>query len=126
VEAGRVHLELGHTEEAVRELEAALACEVDDINAFQTRMDAERLLAQVRRQPWKQPSLIPPHAEQQAASGGSGGSSSSSGLLHASISTSALLNGHRQPEIVESVLKQAQANLSRAGSESLPTAAGAA
>lgn len=55
VEAGRVHLELGQTAEGVEQLEAALQCDVEDINAWHTRMDAEKLLAKVRRQPYKEP-----------------------------------------------------------------------
>ena len=53
-------------------------------------MDAEKLLAQVRRQPWKQPSLIPPHAQQQLA-GGDGVLPPHGAAPAASISTAALL-----------------------------------
>lgn len=42
-----MHLELGQVAEGVAELEAALALGVEDINAWHTRMDAEKLLAQV-------------------------------------------------------------------------------
>jgi hypothetical protein len=90
VEAGRLHLELGQVPEAVEQLEAALGCEVEDINSWHTRMDAEKLLAQIRRQPWTQPSLVPPHAQQQerelAAAAADGGTAPP-----ASISTAALL-----------------------------------
>ncbi|KAL4442989.1 hypothetical protein ABPG77_008480 [Micractinium sp. CCAP 211/92] len=105
VEAGRVHLELGQVDEGVAELETALALGVEDINAWHTRMDAEKLLAQVRRQPWKQPSLVPPHAvaaEQRAAA------AAGAGAPAASISTSALLSGARQREIVEEALRAAE------------------
>jgi tetratricopeptide (TPR) repeat protein len=104
VEAGRVHLELGQVAEGVEQLEAALECEVEDINAWHTRMDAEKLLAQVRRQPWKQPSLVPPHAQQQERERGGAG-----GAPAASMSTAALLSGHRQPEIVSEALLSASA-----------------
>jgi tetratricopeptide (TPR) repeat protein len=60
VEAGRIALELGHSKAARDSLEAALQCEVEDINAWHTRMDAEMLLAQIDKRPWKQPSLVPP------------------------------------------------------------------
>lgn len=52
VEAGRVHLELGQVPEGVAQLEAALQCEVEDINAWHTRMDAEKMLAQVGWAAW--------------------------------------------------------------------------
>lgn len=42
-----MHLELGQVPEGVAQLEAALQCEVEDINAWHTRMDAEKMLAQV-------------------------------------------------------------------------------
>lgn len=60
VEAGRVLLELGQKEDAKKILEAALECDVEDINAWQTRFDAEMLLAQINRRPWVRPSLVPP------------------------------------------------------------------
>ncbi|EFN58815.1 hypothetical protein CHLNCDRAFT_140622 [Chlorella variabilis] len=105
VEAGRVHLELGQVQEGVEQLEAALVCDVEDINAWHTRMDAEKLLAQVRRQPWQQPSLVPPHAQQaERGAAASGGAAPA-----ASISTAALLSGHRQPEIVQDALLSAGA-----------------
>jgi hypothetical protein len=85
-------------------VQAALECEVEDINAWHTRMDAEKLLAQVRRQPWKQPSLVPPHAQQQERERGGAG-----GAPAASMSTAALLSGHRQPEIVSEALLSASA-----------------
>ena len=37
--------------------------EVEDINAWLTRMDAERLLAQLQKRPYSEPSLVPPHAQ---------------------------------------------------------------
>ncbi|KAI3436700.1 hypothetical protein D9Q98_006115 [Chlorella vulgaris] len=118
VEAGRLHLELGQVPEAVEQLEAALGCEVEDINSWHTRMDAEKLLAQIRRQPWTQPSLVPPHAQQQerelAAAAADGGTAPP-----ASISTAALLSGHRQPEIVREVMLAA-------GNLQPPTSAAAA
>lgn len=60
VEAGRVAMELGHISDARNAFETALQCDVEDINAWHTRMDAEMLLAQLDQRPWKQPSLIPP------------------------------------------------------------------
>ncbi|PRW55985.1 Tetratricopeptide repeat [Chlorella sorokiniana] len=105
VEAGRVHLELGQVPEGVAQLEAALQCEVEDINAWHTRMDAEKMLAQVRRQPYKQPSLIPPHALQQEAAAAAGAAAAPA----ASISTAALLSGDRQPEIVAAAVQSAAA-----------------
>lgn len=82
-----MHLELGQVQEGVEQLEAALVCDVEDINAWHTRMDAEKLLAQVRRQPWQQPSLVPPHAQQaERGAAASGGAAPA-----ASISTAALL-----------------------------------
>jgi tetratricopeptide (TPR) repeat protein len=59
-EAGRVLLELGQPEAARAELAAALRCEVEDINAWHTRHDAEMLLAQIERRPWRRPSVVPP------------------------------------------------------------------
>lgn len=47
-----MHLELGQVAEGVGELEAALALGVEDINAWHTRMDAEKLLAQVGSGSW--------------------------------------------------------------------------
>ena len=75
-EAGRVALELGHIDEARESLQKALQCEVEDINAWHTRMDAEMLMAQIERRPWRQPSMVPPIAATGSA---------------ASLSTAALL-----------------------------------
>lgn len=36
--------------------------DVEDLNAWHTRMDAERLLCQIHKQPYSQPSMVPPHA----------------------------------------------------------------
>lgn len=60
VEAGRVLSELGDKSRAKELLLAALECEVEDINAWQTRFDAEMLLAEIDRKPWSSPSLVPP------------------------------------------------------------------
>jgi len=78
VEAGRILTEMGLADAARQELHVALSCEVEDINAWHTRMDAEMLLAQLDRRPWKQPSLVPPVARR-------------SGGTPASLSTAALL-----------------------------------
>ena len=78
---------------------------MEDINAWHTRMDAEKLLAEVRRQPWKQPSLVPPHAQQAPERGAAG----SPAAPAASISTAGLLSGMRQPEIVDEALRAAGA-----------------
>jgi tetratricopeptide (TPR) repeat protein len=75
-ELARVALELGHTEEARASLITALQCEVEDINAWHTRIDAEMLMAQIDRRPWRQPSMVPPGAKT---------------LKTASLSTAALL-----------------------------------
>ena len=88
-EAGRVALELGYVEEARASILKALTCEVEDINAWHTRIDAEMLLAQIERRPWRQPSLVPPGA--------------SSHRNAASLSTAALLG------VPESVLKSGEA-----------------
>ena len=88
-------------------LQEALKLEVEDINAWHTRMDAEKLLAQVRRQPWKQPSLVPPHAQQAPERGAAG--TGSPAAPAASITTAALLSGMRQPEIVDEALRAAGA-----------------
>ncbi len=62
--------------------------EVFDINAWHTRMDAERLLAQLERRPCPPLSLVPPHARQQQQ----GGEGAGAGVpTHASLSTAALL-----------------------------------
>jgi tetratricopeptide (TPR) repeat protein len=62
VEAGRVLLEMGRVAEAREHLEAALGCEVEDINAWHTRYDAEMMLAGMDGRPWRQahPSTGPP------------------------------------------------------------------
>lgn len=39
-------------------LQESLDLEIEDLNAFLTRMDAERLLAQLEKRPYKQPSLV--------------------------------------------------------------------
>lgn len=75
-EAARVALELGRTEEARASLMTALGCEVEDINAWHTRLDAEMLLAQIEQRPWRQPSMVPP-----GAPGGSAASLSTAALL---------------------------------------------
>lgn len=67
VEAGRVLTELGQADEARRVLQTALSCDVEDINAWHTRMDAEMLLAHLDRRPWKQPSLVPPGARVESS-----------------------------------------------------------
>ena len=60
VETGRVLLELGQKDEAKRYLEEALEKDIEDINAWQTRFDAEELLAKIDKKPWTKPSLVPP------------------------------------------------------------------
>ena len=101
-EAGRVALELGRTEEARAYLTRALECEIEDINAWHTKFDAEMLMAQIERKPWRQPSLVPPGASSTA-----------------SLSTAALLGvpehaleGHLTPIFVHHQEQQQQANTS--------------
>jgi tetratricopeptide (TPR) repeat protein len=60
VETGRVLLELGQKDEAKRYLQEALEQDIEDINAWQTRFDAEEMLAQIDKKPWTKPSLVPP------------------------------------------------------------------
>ncbi|KAI8113632.1 hypothetical protein M9435_003628 [Picochlorum sp. BPE23] len=60
VETGRVLLELGQKDEAKRYLLEALEQDIEDINAWQTRFDAEEMLAQIDKKPWTKPSLVPP------------------------------------------------------------------
>lgn len=61
VEAGRVLAELGHKDEARKYLETSLEKDIEDINAWQTRFDAEELLAQLNNMPWTRPPLVPPN-----------------------------------------------------------------
>jgi tetratricopeptide (TPR) repeat protein len=89
-EFARVALELGHTEEARAALVKALKCEVEDINAWHTRIDAEMLMAQIERRPWRQPSLVPPGSKT---------------LKTASLSTAALL-GVEEASLQEHLRKQ--------------------
>jgi len=89
-EFARVALELGLTEEARAALNIALKCEVEDINAWQTRIDAERLMAYIERRPWRQPSLVPPGSKT---------------LKTASLSTSALL-GEKEAVLQEHLRSQ--------------------
>lgn len=63
VEAGRVLAELGHKDEARKYLEASLEKDIEDINAWQTRFDAEELLAQMNNKPWTRPPLVPPNVQ---------------------------------------------------------------
>jgi hypothetical protein len=58
--------------------------EVEDLNAWYTRMDAERLLAQLDRRPAPPHCLVPPHARQ----GAEGGACTAT---PASLSTAALI-----------------------------------
>ncbi|GAB4820700.1 hypothetical protein N2152v2_007746 [Parachlorella kessleri] len=67
VEAGKVLAALGRREEAARQLQEALSLEVEDINSYLTRVDAEKLLAQWQKRPAPQASLVPPHAHQSCA-----------------------------------------------------------
>lgn len=60
VETGRVLLELGQKDEAKKYLQEALEQDIEDINAWQTRFDAEEMLAQIDKKPWTKPSLVPP------------------------------------------------------------------
>eukprot|EP00889_Picochlorum_renovo_P000295 jgi/Picre1/27325/NNA_000294.t1 len=52
--------ELGQKDEAKRYLQEALEQDIEDINAWQTRFDAEEMLAQIDKKPWTKPSLVPP------------------------------------------------------------------
>lgn len=61
VEAGRVLAELGLKDEAKVYLEAALEKNIEDINAWQTRFDAEEILSDINNRPWTRPSLVPPN-----------------------------------------------------------------
>lgn len=80
-------------------------------------MDAEKLLAQVRKQPWKQPCLIPPHARQGGdASAAEGVAAVPAAAPAASISTAALLSGQRQAEILDAALRSADAPDGASGS----------
>ena len=85
-EAAKVALELGLTDEARTALITALKCEVDDINAWQTRIDAEMLMAQLERRPWRQPSMVPPGSKT---------------LKTASLSTAALLGISEEQSLQE-------------------------
>ena len=49
-EMGKALLKMGRRAEALQALRAALACEVEDINALLGRMHAERLIKKLRRQ----------------------------------------------------------------------------
>eukprot|EP00887_Chlorella_sp_A99_P001395 scaffold8.g1395.t1 len=97
VEAGRCLLELGRRAEARAAFEAGLACEVEDLNAWHTRFDAERFLAQLDRRPWCQPSLVPPHAQ--------GGGAAAAPA--ASLSTAALLAGQVHGDILAAAAARA-------------------
>lgn len=69
VEAGRLYLKLGDKAAAQRELEEALRLEVEDLNAHWTRIDAQDMLAKLRREAkggWGLPTFH---------TGGAGGSS---------------------------------------------------
>ena len=80
VEAGRVLVELNRKEEARRYLEASLEKEVEDINAWQTRHDAEELLAKLKNSRWERPSNTPPNVPDRRD--------------HTKFSTTALLGDH--------------------------------
>ena len=80
VEAGRVLLELNRKEEARRYLETSLEKEVEDINAWQTRHDAEELLAKLKNTRWERPSNTPPNVPDRRD--------------HTKFSTTALLGDH--------------------------------
>jgi tetratricopeptide (TPR) repeat protein len=98
-EFARVALELGLTEEARAALSTALKCEVEDINAWHTRIDAEMLMAHIERRPWRQPSLVPPGSKT---------------LKTASLSTSALL-GVEEAELKEHLRSQYADEISTTG-----------
>lgn len=59
-EAGRILFEMGQAAAAKERFLKALECDVDDINAWQTRFDVEKFLAIIDRRPYRQPSLVPP------------------------------------------------------------------
>lgn len=80
VEAGRVLIELNRKEEARRYLEASLQKDVEDINAWQTRHDAEELLAKLSHRTWERPSNTPPNVPDRRD--------------HTKFSTTALLGDH--------------------------------
>lgn len=80
VEAGRVLVDLNRKEEARRYLEASLEKEVEDINAWQTRHDAEELLAKLKNTRWERPSNTPPNVPDRRD--------------HTKFSTTALLGDH--------------------------------
>lgn len=97
VEAARVHMELGQPEEARAQLAVALRCDVEDINAWHTRHDAEMLLARLDRRPWKQPSLVPPVPERLKG-------------RPASLSTAALLGMDESAAVAEVLAASAPAD----------------
>lgn len=80
VEAGRVLLELNRKEEARRYLEMSLEKEVEDINAWQTRHDAEELLGKLKNSRWERRSNTPPNVPDRRD--------------HTKFSTTALLGDH--------------------------------
>lgn len=49
-ELGKALMRAGRRQEALQALRAALACDVEDINALLGRMHAERLISKLRRQ----------------------------------------------------------------------------
>ena len=80
VETGRVLMELNRKEEARKYLEASLEKDVEDINAWQTRHDAEELLAKLNNSRWDRPSNTPPNVPDRRD--------------HTKFSTNALLGDH--------------------------------
>jgi len=80
VEAGRVLMDLNRKEEARKYLEASLEKDVEDINAWQTRHDAEELLAKLAGRRWVRPSNTPPNVPDRRD--------------HTKFSTTALLGDH--------------------------------
>ena len=80
VEAGRVLMDLNRKEEARRYLEASLEKQVEDINAWQTRHDAEEMLAKLLHKPWDRPTNCPPNVPDRSS--------------HTTFSTTALLGDH--------------------------------
>ena len=79
VERGRALLKLGRRDEAAAELEAGLACDVEDVNAALERADAEALLKRLRGRGGGGGRAAVPELPVVTWGGSSSGSSSGSG-----------------------------------------------